>query len=98
MRGLQPDFLEAAIYLVNAYRIAGYPAIVTSGRRSVLHNVAVGGAIASRHLAGRAIDIGFLGVDRPPTEWFAIGGALWERMGGRWGGRFRSPDPLHFDG
>ena len=96
--GLQSDVLEAAIFLVNAYRAAGYPAIITSGRRSTAHNIAVGGALSSRHLMGRAIDLGFLGISPAPLTWLEPGGLLWESMGGRWGGRFSSPDPIHFDG
>ena len=96
--GLQSDVLEAAIFLVNAYREAGYPAIITSGRRSTPHNIAVGGALSSRHLMGRAIDLGFLGISPAPLTWLEPGGLLWESMGGRWGGRFSSPDPIHFDG
>jgi hypothetical protein len=98
LEGLQPDVKEAAIFLVNAYRAAGYPAIITSGRRTAAHNVAVGGAPLSRHIAGRAIDLGFLGISPAPLDWLRPGGLLWESMGGRWGGRFQSPDPIHFDG
>lgn len=98
LEGLQPDVREAAIYLINAYRAAGYPAIITSGKRSPEHNVLVGGVPLSRHLTGRAVDIGFLGISPAPLTWLQPGGALWEAMGGRWGGRFASPDPIHFDG
>lgn len=98
LEGLQPDVLEAAIYLINAYRAAGYPAIITSGRRTVAHNLLVGGVAGSRHLTGRAIDVGFLGVSPAPLIWLEPGGLLWEAMGGRWGGRFSVPDPIHFDG
>ena len=98
LAGLAPDVQAAAIYLINAYRSAGYPAIITSGRRSEQHNALVGGAPASRHLTGRAIDVAFVGVADPPLTWFEAGGQLWELMGGRWGGRFSVPDPLHFDG
>jgi len=98
LEGLQPDVKEAAVYLVNAYRAAGYPCIITSGRRSTAHNTLVGGAPLSRHLTGRAIDLGFLGYAPAPLTWLEPGGLLWESMGGRWGGRFSIPDPIHFDG
>lgn len=98
LEGLDPDILQAAIYLINAYRAAGYPAIITSGRRSAQHNVVVGGVPGSKHLVGRAIDVGFLGVSPAPLTWLQPGGQLWELMGGRWGGRFTTPDPIHFDG
>lgn len=32
----------------------------------------------------------------PPSVWGALGSA-WERLGGRWGGRFDPPDWNHFD-
>lgn len=98
LQGLEPDVQQAAIFLVNAYRQAGYPAIITSGRRTAQHNLLVGGAMASRHLSGRAIDLAFLGVSPAPLTWLEPGGLLWEAMGGRWGGRFSIPDPIHFDG
>lgn len=43
----------------------------------------------SKHELGRAIDI----VARPET--LRRLGAAWERLGGRWGGRFN--DPIHFE-
>jgi len=103
LQGLQPDVYECAVYLVNAYREAGYPAVVTSGRRTVQRQqelIAQGltTATLSHHLNGRAVDIAFLGIPNAPRDWYAAGGALWELMGGRWGGRFSIPDILHFDG
>lgn len=38
-------------------RIVNRPLVITSGRRCVSHNEAVGGASMSRHLYGRAADI-----------------------------------------
>lgn len=101
--GLQPDVHACAIFLINLYREAGYPAVITSGRRTVAKQnslIAAGltEATASHHLTGRAVDIAFLGVADPPLEWYAAGGAVWKLMGGRWGGDFTKPDPLHFDG
>ena len=103
MLGLQPDVQACAIYLVNAYREAGYPAIITSGLRTAerQQELIVSGlttAVRSHPLTGRAVDLAFLGVPQAPWEWFAAGGALWKTMGGRWGGDFGIPDPLHFDG
>ena len=48
-------------------------------------------ARTSWHTEGRAID-----VDRthPNFETFV---RMWEDSGGRWGGRFSKPDPVHFD-
>jgi len=101
--GLQPDVQGAAVYLINAYRSAGYPAIITSGLRTVQRQqelIASGVTTATRslHLTGRAIDLAFLGIPDAPWDWFAAGGALWVAMGGRWGGNFSVPDPIHFDG
>lgn len=101
--GLQPDVLECAIYLINAYRAAGYPAIVSSGVRTVQRQqelIASGVTTATRslHLTGRAVDITFAGIPNAPWDLYAAGGALWKQMGGRWGGDFSTPDPLHFDG
>lgn len=98
LEGLAPDVRQAAIYLVNAYRSAGYPAIIVSGRRTSQRNQQVGGVPDSRHLSGRAIDLGFSGVASPPVAWFAAGAALWKSWGGRWGGDFVKSDPVHFDG
>lgn len=101
LKGLAPDVRAAAIYLINAYRAAGYPAIITSGRRSTSHNKSVGGAVRSRHLAGRAIDVAFVGIETwsdHGLELLAAGGALWTSLGGRWGGNFSEQDPIHFDG
>lgn len=101
--GLQPDVHDCAVVLINAYRLAGYPAVIVSGLRTVqrqqeLIASGVTTAVRSHHLNGRAVDVAFLGVPNAPWEWFAAGGALWKMMGGRWGGDFSTPDPLHFDG
>lgn len=45
---------------------------------------------ASYHNYGRAFDI--VG----PPNVLAYLGAVWEQMGGTWGGRYGSPDPIHF--
>lgn len=102
IRQLRPEGQAAAAFLVNALREQGLPAIVTSTRRSAERQrqlIASGQttAIRSRHLVGRAMDIGFANVPTAavPAEWWSFAGLLWERMGGRWGGRFS--DPLHFD-
>lgn len=96
--GVRFDVMAAAVYLINAYRSVGIPAVVTSGRRSVAHNISVGGAVQSRHLNGTAIDVGFLGGSQAEQQlWLQAGGELWQMMGGRWGGTFVVPDPLHFD-
>lgn len=104
LRTLAPSGRGAAVELVNELRRAGLPAIVTSARRSSAKQrqlIAAGQTTAarSRHLQGRALDIGFQGLrtEEVPAEWWAYAGSVWESFGGRWGGRFTKPDPLHFD-
>lgn len=44
----------------------------------------------SYHEFGRAWDM------EAPDEWLDWAGAVWESWGGTWGGRFHSPDRIHF--
>lgn len=104
IRTLDASGQAAAIALVNELRAQGLPAIVTSARRSAAHQsrlIAAGKTTATRshHLRGRALDIGFAGVSTAavPASWWRFAGQVWESYGGRWGGRFSRPDPLHFD-
>lgn len=46
---------------------------------------------SSMHERGRAIDIA------ATPEVLAALGHWWESVGGRWGGRFSQPDPVHFE-
>ncbi len=60
-------------------------------------------ALVSRHSTGRAIDIGFVIRGRPvpvasiPAISWAYVGALMERQGVTWGGRWSPPDLPHFE-
>jgi len=92
LRTLHPQFRPVAEWFVQWLLDAGIPVRVISGRRSVAHNIAVGGAPRSWHLAGLAFDLQVVGADA--ALWGEIGRA-WEGLGGRWGGRFGSP--RHFD-
>lgn len=101
---LDPRGRAAAVWLIATLRQAGLPAIVTSARRSAAHQrrlIAAGAttAVRSRHLIGRALDIGFAGVPaaQTPADWYRLAGELWESLGGRWGGRFQLRDPIHLD-
>lgn len=47
---------------------------------------------ASLHERGLAIDLG--GLNSTQLRFL---GKVWESWGGRWGGRFRQRDPIHFD-
>jgi hypothetical protein len=38
-----------------------------------------------------------LRVQGGPEDPWPLLGAIWKRLGGRWGGEFDSPDPNHFD-
>lgn len=98
-RSLDPALRPYAAYFVNAVRAAGVPLVLISGRRRSSPNQAVGGAERSLHLYGFAFDVQVLGYRREdiPAQWWARLGRFWEAMGGRWGGRFDSPDVNHFD-
>lgn len=104
IRQLRPEGQAAAVWLINELRSAGLPAIVTSGRRTPQRQrqlIAAGLTTATRslHLLGRAMDIGFANVPtaQVPPAWLTFAGSRWELIGGRWGGRFRDRDPIHFD-
>lgn len=104
IRTLQPELQPAAVWLINQLRAAGLPAIVVSARRSAAVQkrlIEAGRTTATRslHLSGSAIDVGFASVptSRVPPDWWSYAGSLWESAGGRWGGRFSTPDVVHFD-
>jgi hypothetical protein len=46
----------------------------------------------SKHEQGLAFDVGGLN----PSQLKKLG-QIWESWGGRWGGRFRAKDPIHFE-
>lgn len=101
---LQPYLRPYAEYLVVAFNDAGWPLIVTSGRRSSsrqaeLIRAGYTTATRSRHLTGDAFDVGLRGYKwRDVPEWvWDIVGEYGESLGLRWGGRFTTPDPIHFD-
>jgi len=101
IRGLRSDFAPYVVHFVNVCRRAGIPFIVISGTRAgPLADPDGNIALDSLHLQGVAFDgqvIGYLREELPGWFWQALG-EYWERMGGRWGGRFRLPDVNHFDG
>lgn len=41
--------------------------------------------------------VGDIKASETPLEVWTFLGLQWERLGGRWGGHFSSPDPNHFD-
>lgn len=102
MKGLDSRLVPYAEYLVAAMRAVDPSTRVTSVRRSRTEQsrlyrrflqgqskfpVAPPGR--SKHEVGLAFDV----VARPET--LRAAGALWEKWGGRWGGRFN--DPIHFE-
>lgn len=96
----------AAFNLVYAARMAGYPVIVTSGRRSLSEQqrlVAAGRSktLKSRHVDGQAFDIDWYGFDRndvPGWFWQLIGPWAITNLRLRWGGEFSGFfDPGHFE-
>lgn len=87
-------------FVLNYYGIA-FPQ-VNSGYRSPqdqlrLYNEYLDGtqrikpASQSWHTVGRAVDINI------PQNALPLAVSVWKYMGGRWGGDFSSPDPVHFD-
>lgn len=97
LEGLAPGFRPYVEALLELMRQVGWKPQLTSGRRSrraqeALIRAGKTTATRSLHLAGIAVDIAGL---TPAQQREA--GELWESWGGRWGGRFRSKDPIHFD-
>jgi uncharacterized protein YcbK (DUF882 family) len=98
---------EAARWLVAYARAYGIPVVVTSARRTAAEQAALTPARglykaspnASRHVSGRAFDLGISGYqwdEIDPAYWRWLG-SVWKSLGGRWGGDFQRPDPIHFD-
>lgn len=104
---LDPGGRDAAQWMLSWLRAQGWPMIVTSAVRTEAQQLAlqrnnpsglpVAASSTSRHVLGRAFDLGFRGYTwrQVPNEYWAQIGRVWEQMGGRWGGRFG--DPVHFD-
>ncbi len=105
---LHRDFQPWARWLYEVARQAGLRPVLTSTYRSVAdqsrlyarrasnpYPVAPPGA--SPHHTGWAFDLSLnLPADQREEGLTALG-ELWESVGGRWGGRFKSYDPVHFD-
>lgn len=89
IRQLRPEGQAAVIYLVNAVREAGWPAIVVEARRGLERQRQLVGAgasktLRSKHLIGRAVDIGFAGIPtaKIPSGLWSSMHDLWDAMGG----------------
>lgn len=107
LAGVHPGVAARAQYLVSVFQQHGWPLVITSGKRTEAHQASLRAAgltkaRQSRHVTGTAFDVSFTGFSRnqalalPRWVWEAVGEAG-ERMGLRWGGRFKDYDPFHFD-
>ena len=103
---LDPALQPRAYLLVYAARVAGYPVVITSSRRSLERQRELVGAgrsrtLDSKHLAGRAFDIDWHGWNRddvPEQFWHVIGPWAEQQLGLKWGGRFSTIRDLgHFE-
>ena len=96
--GLLPELVPYARYLVSLFPQLRVTSVYRSPteQRELYRNRArnpypVAPPGRSYHEYRRAFD-----VVGPPNE-LAQAGAIWESWGGRWGGRFRNLDPIHFE-
>lgn len=103
---LEPRTRQAAFVLVDAARRAGIPLVISSSRRSLSEQKALllqgrTRTLQSKHLAGKAFDVDWFGVNRdqvPPWLWSALGPFAEKNLGLIWGGRFKTiRDPGHFE-
>lgn len=105
LTGLTPEFRSvlAVFFRLLREHATGVRWTVTSAYRSSAAQAALyrklaprGMAVAppgrSKHERGRAIDIVFY-----PADFAPVAGEAWEALGGRWGGRFKKYDPVHFE-
>lgn len=106
INGLEPRTAERAFWLVWSARNAGYPVVITSGRRTRgaqadLVRRGLSQTLDSAHLRGEAFDIDVFGMRRddvPLWFWNIIGPWAETNLGLRWGGRWRTLwDPGHFE-
>lgn len=105
LTGLTPATARVAVEFVSGVRRAGFPLVLTSGRRGLAEQRRLVAAhrsrtLRSKHLSGEAFDVDVLGVARdavPQWFWDALG-PYGERFGLTWGGRWRAIyDPGHFE-
>lgn len=112
-RNLDPDLVERIQVLLSWTSWAGYPLRVSSAYRSrekqqALYDAWKSGRSqlpaappgSSAHERGLAVDLVWVrGGLQEPVEgaWETLGGVAEEYLGLRWGGRFRTPDRVHFE-
>lgn len=76
--------------ITSAYRSPSQQAALY--RKLAPKGLAVAPPGRSKHERGRAVDIVF-----HPADFAEVAGEIWEALGGRWGGRFKKYDPVHFE-
>jgi len=98
--------LDAWACTTLAERRVRWPGLyIISGHRSApvvgAFSPTTAAATASRHLflpsLAADLRVGNAPASVTPLELWTFLGLHWERIGGRWGGRFDPPDPNHFD-
>lgn len=109
---LDPEFVPKFMNLVNIFNRWGFEVVVTSSFRNYIpsKNTIVKPATRSPHMAGHAVDINLKRISDGKVFSFSNGGlnkitdenilnAIKDakKLGLRWGGDFRSYDPVHFD-
>lgn len=100
MRDLDPRFRPYAVYLYRTAEYYGLQPRVTSTYRSfaeqsrLYHRYITGQSNLPAAPPGRSLHQYGMAFDMVAKQQESLG-ALWEHMGGRWGGRFR--DPVHYD-
>lgn len=95
---------ELALSVSSGFRSPAYQAQLRARwDRGDRAGLVVRPALSSKHTQGRAVDLQFkyLGelvpVAETPMEYWRFLDDLLRPVGVRWGGRFRNPDPNHFE-
>lgn len=108
LRTLTPDTRDAVKRLLSRAKALGLSATLFEGKRSCARQAALyaqgrttEGAVVtwaqgcrSWHMFGRAVD---LYLDSERCADYEPLGVYWESLGGNWGGRFSTPDCVHFE-
>lgn len=107
LRLFHPSIREKAIRFITALRLAGIPAYIgnaggirTHEEQARLVSAGRSETLRSKHIEGKAFDIDILGFGRdqlPKSFWNDVG-RFGEKLGLRWGGRFKGfYDAGHFE-
>ena len=82
-------FRWPGLFVISGYRSRGLQAEINPLAPNSLHTRCPSLAADLR--------VGDIPASVTPFEFWAFLGQIWERFGGRWGGRFTPPDLNHFD-